>query len=239
MVFFRRWNLRMQAWKMLVNCLLVVLLPVIAIDIGGVGAAQKARKNTSKAESSAIVGEFDESDISSDNADDAVEDEKSRDLSKDKSQKLKANDKVKEKNNQNSTISKKKDKKEEEKLKKGFRQAEDFHKTWYHLPFDQVKASLEKLTKFCKVTCTKNQCMDEEVANNCHLMCPESTTKQCPDPLQQSGMEDLDMEEVSGNDMSAHDPADFVDDSSQTSASLEDSMAQMDQELRDDESEGG
>jgi hypothetical protein len=69
------------------------------------------------------------------------------------------------------------------KLLEGFARAEDFHKVWFHLPTTKVKSSLEKLTRFCKIACTSNQCADDEIANNCHLICPESTTQNCPDPL--------------------------------------------------------
>lgn len=45
------------------------------------------------------------------------------------------------------------------------------------------------------MACTKKQCIDREVADKCHLMCPDSTTKQCPDPLKECG-HDADREEV-------------------------------------------
>lgn len=115
-------------------------------------------------------------------------------------------------------------------LKNSFSEAEEFHKTWFNMPFPKIKASLEKLTNFCKGACTKGQCGDEEVANNCHLMCPESTTKNCADPLKQADHESLEPEE-------------FVQDDGDASASMADpvdtpsSLEQADAALGDDASE--
>lgn len=81
----------------------------------------------------------------------------------------------------------KKQDKKRAKIMEGFAKAEEFHKSWFNAPPDKVKASCEKLTKFCKVACTRAQCADAEVANHCHLMCPKSTIRDCPDPLHQGG----------------------------------------------------
>jgi hypothetical protein len=69
------------------------------------------------------------------------------------------------------------------KLKEGFRQGEIFHETWFNRSPGQVKASLQKLTKFCNIACTRFNCREKDIANNCHLICPESCTQDCPDPL--------------------------------------------------------
>ncbi len=75
------------------------------------------------------------------------------------------------------------------KIKEDFSKAEEFHKDWFNMPFPKIKASLENLIKLCKGACTKSQCMDKTVGNNCHLMCPKSTTKECADPLQEPTIE--------------------------------------------------
>lgn len=244
----------MQAWKMLLSRLFVVLLPVMIIEMRDAEAAQKAKKSAPKAApktvSSAIIGESDDSDtvpMDEDN-DDIAADEvapaavKSKEALKGKDKKSKGNKEKDNKEGDKENAKTKKRDKEREKLREGFRQAEDFHNTWYNLPGPKIKTSLEKLTKFCKFACTKSQCMNEEVANNCHLMCPESTTKHCPDPLKQSGDEDLATEEVMVSDTSSNDPAAFIDDSAmQASASppMADSIDQGDSELMNGEGEGG
>jgi hypothetical protein len=62
-----------------------------------------------------------------------------------------------------------------------FKELEQFHHNWFNLPPNRVKKSLENAIKFCKTACTKEQCSDAAVSNNCHLMCPTSTLKNCPD----------------------------------------------------------
>jgi hypothetical protein len=80
------------------------------------------------------------------------------------------------------------------KLLEGFQHAHQFHIGWFNLPSTKIKSSHENLIKFCKIACTKKHCADTEVADKCHLMCPDFTTKQCPDPLRLT--EDIDREEV-------------------------------------------
>jgi hypothetical protein len=89
---------------------------------------------------------------------------------------------VRSENADGSPLNKRRDQKTE-KILEGFRQAHKFHETWHHLPPTKVKSSHENLIKFCKVACVKKNCMDRKIADKCHLMCPESTTKQCRDPL--------------------------------------------------------
>ena len=67
--------------------------------------------------------------------------------------------------------------------------------TWHNLPTTRITTSHENLIKFCKVACIKKHCLDREVADKCHLMCPEETTRQCPDPLKEA-CQDVDGEEV-------------------------------------------
>jgi len=115
-------------------------------------------------------------------------------------------------------------------LKAAFCEAEEFHKTWFNLPFPKIKASHEKLVKLCKSACTKSQCADDKVANNCHLMCPESTTKNCPDPLKQADHESLEPDEfVQGDDeeTAMAGPTDH-------SSSVNSSIAQADAVLKKD-----
>lgn len=79
-----------------------------------------------------------------------------------------------------------KEKKKQEKILIGFEKAEKFHHDWFHFSPAQIKKSAENLTKFCTAACTKKQCMNLDIANNCHLMCPKSTREYCPDPLKRS-----------------------------------------------------
>jgi outer membrane biosynthesis protein TonB len=188
----------------------------------------------SKPQQSPIVGELDDTDTTPmEDGDEIEDDEDDASSSKFKNSKNtnnidKENDKIKKRD------------KNLEKLLQGFREAEDFHKKWYNLPLPKIKTSLEKLTKFCKVACTKKQCLNEDVGHNCHLMCPESTIKQCPDPLKQGG-EEADTQEVTiGNDESSGDPlstddSKIADPTSATASGIE----QADRNIPDGEGEGG
>lgn len=187
----------------------------------------------SKPQQSPIVGELDDSDTTPmEDGDEIVDDEDDDAPSKSKNSRNannldKENEKIKKRD------------KNLEKLLQGFREAEDFHKKWYNLPLPKLKTSLEKLTKFCKVACTKKQCLNEDVGHNCHLMCPDLTTKQCPDPLKQAG-EEADTQEVTiGNDEASGDPladnSKIADPTSTTASGIE----QADKNIPDGEGEGG
>jgi len=115
-------------------------------------------------------------------------------------------------------------------LKAAFCEAEEFHKTWFNMPFPKIKASHEKLTKLCKSACTKSQCADEKMANNCHLMCPESTTKNCPDPLKQADHESLEPDEFVQDD----DEQTAMVEPTDHSSSINSSIAQADAVLKGD-----
>lgn len=131
-------------------------------------------------------------------------------------------------------------KKKRAKLLEGFRQGEEFHKKWFHLPSGKICTSLDKLKKFCKAACTKKHCMDEQVANNCHLICPDSTTKQCADPLKQV---DPDTEEVTmGNEEAASDVPQPIEDfkpKNSLSSSVKSSLDEAEKMLKASEGEGG
>lgn len=124
----------------------------------------------------------------------------------------------------------------QKKINEGFSKAEDFHKLWYNLTSEKIKISLKNLTKFCKVACTKKQCMNDKVANNCHLMCPESTTKQCPDPLKRKGEEGeevpLNMEEKKDDDPF---PGDEADSDPDIAEDITESIDEGDKDIMDRE----
>lgn len=233
----------MRAWKIFLSHLLIILLPIMILDLGGAEAAKKAAKRTVKQEDSPIIGELDESDVI---PPDEGDDETSAGGEEGAAPQSTETSKTKEKNSKNKAKNgkekvKKGDKKAAQKRKRireGFSQAEDFHKTWYNLPLAQIKASLASLTNFCKVTCTKKQCMDEEVANNCHLVCPEITTSQCADPLKQVPPDETDADEVVLSDDMATDAPDLADESgvqSSDSPALASSPEQTDAALMEGE----
>lgn len=126
------------------------------------------------------------------------------------------------------------------KLLEGFRQGEEFHKKWFHLPSGKICASLDKLKKFCKAACTKKHCLDEQVANNCHLICPDSTTKQCADPLKQA---DPETEEVTmGSEEALSDVPQPIEDfkpKNSVSTSVKSSLDEAEKMLKASEGEGG
>lgn len=238
----------MRAWKIFLRHLLTILLPIMILDLGGAEAAKKAKKSAVKQEDSPIIGELDESDaIPLDESDNetATGEEEGAALKPNETSKTKVKtSKNKGKNGKEKVKIKIKDKKAEQERKRimeGFSQAEDFHKMWYNLPPAKIKASLASLTNFCKVTCTKKQCMDEEVANNCHLVCPETTTRQCADPLKQATPEETDTDEVVQGDDIATDEPDLADESDvqgSDSPALASSLEQTDAALMEEEGEG-
>ena len=126
------------------------------------------------------------------------------------------------------------------KLLEGFRQGEEFHKKWFHLPSGKICSSLDKLKKFCKAACTKKHCLDEQVANNCHLICPDSTTKQCADPLKKT---DPDAEEVTmGSEEPVSDVPQPIEDfkpKNSLSTSVKSSLDEAEKMLKASEGEGG
>lgn len=188
----------MWFWKLFHGRLSILLLAIAVIGSGVIQAAPQAKKGTVKRENSPIVGELDENE--------ALPPPENDDMSADEVTVTSINPPENQKNTGDGLKNKGKTRKDQLKEKKaeekrkilmeGFKKAEDFHKTWYNLPVAQIKTSLEKLTMFCKSTCTKSQCRDEEVANHCHLMCPDSTTKLCPDPLKQANDKDMENAEA-------------------------------------------
>jgi len=170
---------------------LSVAIFLMVILVCGHSYAVQSKKKSPPQENHAIVGEVDDG-LPSDENDEGMGVQESSDVPIN-SQRSKL--KNKEKKTKAPSQLKKRDKRRE-KLMEGFAMAEDFHKAWYHLPIAKVKSSLEKLTGFCRVACTRSQCADEEIANNCHLICPKPTTKQCPDPLQKASIEDIGDEDV-------------------------------------------
>jgi hypothetical protein len=182
----------------------------MVVGQASVEAGQKAtKKSVVGQKNSPIVGVVDDDTLPADEDDDEVAADEGKTPSAKPKENLKESVKAETKNK---TVKlKEKSKKEQAKEKKaaekrkqlmeGFSKAEEFHKTWYHLPFPKIKTSLEKLERFCKAACTKSHCMDEEIAHNCHLMCPRSTTRQCADPLKKADDGGLGAEEaVPGDD---------------------------------------
>ena len=219
--------------------------------MGVAEAAQKTKKPPAQLQGSAIMEELDDEDaipIDEGSEDEDVEDTQAVAASPQKVEeepnlrknKLKNNSKKEKKEKKN----KKRDKKRE-KLMEGFGKAEDFHKMWFNLSSTKIKTSLEKLTKFCKIACTASQCADEEIANNCHLICPEATTKKCPDPLKKSKAKDSEEEEETEETEEAEGAAPMDDDASlassqpYVSSDVADSINQGERILMEDEGEGG
>lgn len=229
---------RMQPWKIRLSHLLVVLSAMMALDIGVAEAAQKTKKPPVQLQGSAIMSEVDDGDtisideVNEDAEAEASPPEEAAETSKSKGNKSKDNAKKGKKEKRN----KKRDKKRE-KLMEGFSKAEDFHKMWFHLPSTKIKTSLDKLTKFCKIACTASQCKDEEVANNCHLICPHGTIKKCPDPLKKPGAEDSDEGEEAED--TAEDSPQSSQSQSMVSSDVTDSINQGDSVLMEAEGEGG
>lgn len=221
----------MQPWKMFLSRLLMAPLAMMILNLGVAEATQKAKKQPPPLQGSAIMGEvdddttLDESNDGEDGGDIAVEESPS---TKSKANSLKNKSKK----------TKKRDKKKE-KLMEGFSKAEEFHKTWFNLSSPKVKASLGNLTKFCKVACTAKQCADEEIAHNCHLICPAATTKKCPDPLKKARAESSSAEqEIDEGDMAGSAPA-APPLHPHISSDLTDSLHDGDSMLMESEGEGG
>lgn len=220
----------MQPWKLFWRRLLVALSAMMILNLGVAEAAQKTKKQPPPLQGSAIMGEVDDSDTIDEDID---MDEDSGNIAADESlpAKTKAN---------KSKKNKKRDRKRE-KLMEGFSKAEDFHNMWFHLSSPKIKISLEKLTKFCKIACTARQCADEEIAHNCHLICPATTTKKCPDPLKKAGAENSEVAEetVEMEDMAAPLLPALPPTHPHISSDLTDSIHEGDSMLAGDEGEGG
>ena len=232
----------MQPWKIRLSHLLVALSAIVVLDTGVVEAAQKMKKPPIQLQGSAIMSEDDGDTISIDEANDdedgggtEVEGAPTAEVTqapKPKEDKLKNNSKKSKK-------PKKRDKKRQ-KLMEGFNRAEEFHKMWFHLPATKIKNSLDKLTKFCKIACTASQCKDEEVANNCHLICPRNTIKDCPDPLKnRSAKESDEIEEGEGGDANSMAPVMPSKSQSGVSPDVMDAINQGEGVLMESEGEEG
>lgn len=198
MWFFKRvGNIKMQALYFVLCRMVIAMATLLLLDIGNPKAATPSKDQNSKVlpqsktllktkkKPQTIVGEMEDTDTA------PIEEEE---ISSDETGAASVKMKNTYEENTEETKHNKLDKKKK-KIREGFRQAHKFHETWHHLPPAKVKCSLENLINFCKVACIKKHCMDKKIADQCHLMCPESTTKQCPDPLNDSN-HNIDGEEV-------------------------------------------
>lgn len=233
----------MQPWKIHLSHCLVALSAMVTLDIGGAEATQKMKKPPVQLQGSAIMDEDDGDTISIDEANDD-EDDGGADVAEAPVAEVTKEPKPKEnklKNNSKKGIKDKKPKKRDkkrEKLMEGFNKAEEFHKMWFHLSSPKIKTSLDKLTKFCKIACTASQCKDEEVANNCHLICPRATIKNCPDPLKnRSNKDPEEIEETEDPDSMA--PVMPSQSQSGVSPDVMDSINQGESVLTESEGEEG
>lgn len=241
----------MRPWEIRLSHLWVTFFTVITLGMGVAEATQKTKKPPAQLQGSAIMEELDDEDtipIDEENEEEDVGGTETAEASpqeaaeeqKPKENKLKNNSKKGKKEKKN----KKRDKKRE-KLMEGFGKAEDFHKMWFNLSSTKIKTSLDKLTKFCKIACTAGQCADEEIANNCHLICPEATTKKCPDPLKKSKEKDSDEEEAieeteeTEDATSTNDDASLAPSQSGISSDVTDSINQSEKIFKEDEGEEG
>jgi len=181
----------MRQVKVLLKFIEVTLLLIFCMNLGYLEAATKPKPKPQRerAVENAIVGEADDIDNEPtvDEADEAVglgvEDEAP--LMKGPTSEIKDrmspfSDLKKPQKSKKSVIPDKK----RAQLMEGFKQAEEFHKKWHHLSKKAINTSHDKLTKFCKTACTPKNCKDAEIADNCHLICPDATKKNCPDPLE-------------------------------------------------------
>jgi len=227
---------RMQPWKIRLSHLLVALSAMMILCMSIAEAAQRSKKPSAQLQGSAIMAELDEGDAipmdegNEDAGGEAVE-EADAVLAVEAEETPKSENKLK-KNAKKGRKNKKRDKKRE-KLMEGFSKAEDFHKMWFHLHHTKIKTSLEKLTKFCKIACTASQCKDEEVANNCHLICPSGTRKKCPDPLKKPSEE---TDEAEGADSDT--PPVLSQLNPHISSDVTDSINQGENLLMEEEGEG-
>gem|GEM_PF-2382065 len=243
----------MRPWEIRLSHLWVTLFAIVALNMGVVEAAQKTKKPPTQLQGSAIMEEVDDEDAISIDEDNENEDAGDAEAATTPSPapKVKEDPEVKGnklKNNSNKEKKEKKNKKKDkkrEKLMEGFGKAEDFHKMWFNLSSAKIKTSLDKLTKFCKIACTADQCADEEIANNCHLICPEATTKKCPDPLKKSRAKNSDEEEAieeieeTEDTISTDDVASPASSPLSISPDVTDSINQGERILMEDEGEGG
>jgi hypothetical protein len=178
----------MRAWNTLLSHLSIALLSLMLLSSGSSEAAPKLQKASPKSQPSSIVGEIE----GMEDGDSALGQDEVRTTqpkSKGKAKKTKSVRALEKEKLENIKRAKEqeKEKKKEERILTGFEKAEKFHNEWFHLSPVQLKKAAENLTKFCTVACTKKQCANLDIANNCHLMCPESTRKNCSDPLKQGG----------------------------------------------------
>lgn len=240
----------MQAWKLLLCRLSVSLLSIIVLSMGNAQAGQQVKNNDvkiqpksklqqkpktkpkpqpqlkPKPQASPIIGEMDDTDTM------PIEDEEASPDEQDVASPKSKNTKGISATDQENATNKKRDKKKEQILE-GFKQAQQFHMTWHNLPTTRITTSHENLIKFCKVACIKKHCLDREVADKCHLMCPEETTRQCPDPLKEA-CQDVDGEEVTiGNDEASGDVL-FPD-----SVKVVSPIEQAEKNIADGDGEGG
>jgi hypothetical protein len=230
----------MQPWTIRLSHWLLALSAMMFLDISVAEAAQKTKKPPVQLQGSAIMGELDDDDIIS--LDEENNDEGAADAEGETPSPAEVTEAPKPKGNvlkkgarKEKKEKKKKRDKKREKLIEGFKKAEDFHKMWFHLPSTKIKTSLDKLTKFCKVACTASQCKDEEVANNCHLICPHGTIKKCPDPLKKPGASEPD--EVEDADFEVPSVSSSLQPG--VSPNVTDSIDQGESMLIEDEGEGG
>jgi hypothetical protein len=208
---------RMGGWTILSGRLLLTLLPLILMNLEGTEATQRPIKTVGSSpivgedpDDSALPENDEINGVAADATKAAPPDKEEAAPSKPpKKQKIKKKNKkpnvkgktlknkkktAKEKTREKAESKAKvqtaaKEAQRRKKIKEDFSKAEEFHKDWFNMPFPKIKASLENLIKLCKGACTKSQCMDKTVGNNCHLMCPKSTIKECADPLQEPTIE--------------------------------------------------
>ena len=171
----------MPPYKIILYCFFIILCPIGIVDWGNCVLAldspgdDRAADEFGSEPASGDGSAVDESGSEAAFGDDMAADEREIQPKKKKKSKGKKREKGK------------KEKKSVTKLSNDLRDAkfkelEQFHHNWFNLPPNRVKKSLESAIKFCKVACTKDQCSaDTTVSNNCHLMCPTSTLKNCPD----------------------------------------------------------
>jgi hypothetical protein len=237
----------MQAWKLLLCRILVSLVSIIVLNLADAEAGQQIKNNSGKlqpksklppktkinTQASPIIGELEDTDTM------PIEDDESTSDEEDEAPNPK-NSKVTPQLDKENRKNKKRDIKKE-KILEGFKQAQQFHMSWHNLPSTKIKTSHENLVKFCKVACTKKHCLDKQVADKCHLMCPEETTGQCPDPIKEA--QDIDGEEVTiGNDDSVEDyslPTDGAINENNRASSKTSLIEQAERNIEDSDGEEG
>lgn len=217
----------MQHWTRPMKYLLAIILSIMLVPVESKSASSQKKAaipaNQSSWQGSAITGEVDEEE-------DIVFLPKKKSKSVNHAQKKANQDSVSgEKSKFHQTkIPQKKNKPiihDKEKLLQVFHRAGEFHNEWFHLEPENIKTSLEKLRKFCRLACTAKQCRDEEIANHCHLICPNTTTRACPDPLHKE-QDHLEIDESALTDFN-HDGPSF----------LPKTLKDMDRDLMEEEEE--